>query len=853
MNELEDQEVQGARSHIIERPRLTRLLDEATAPVIMLIAPAGYGKTTLARQWLVTRDHIWCQASSASSDVAALALGIAEAVEPTFPGAGRRLREWLPTSREPGDEVHVIAALLEDDVADWQPDTWFVVDDYHLLSSTASEDLIQKLFLEKGRRVFLTSRRQPAWSSAREVLYGNYFELGQSSLAMTVEEANDTLTATDNEAAKGLVALANGWPAVIGLAAMTPTEVGVENELPRTLHDYLAEELFSSMPTRARTALCRLALLPNIDQDAARRLVGPSADDVLRAAVSAGVLTAHGPRERRFHPLLRLFLQRRLEDLPPEEVASAATDATRTLIANEAWNDAFSPIERFARADLLDELLSAALRPLVAQGRLATIRAWLEFGRSNTLESPYLDLADAELAFRAGDYDRAETLAGSAAISMPSNEPLRSACYYRAGQSRDLIDDGTASLKHFEDAYETALTSSDAQNALWGQFVAAVHLEHPDAGRLLQSFVSHGPQNHDASVRKASGRLILAIRDGGLREAISGATTATQIIDRVADPLIRSVFWYSLATAEAFAGSYEMALGSIGRALDETRAFHLEFAAPHMLICQATAQIGLREFRSATTTISRIEEWAKGKRDAFLTEKTRALRCRLLLTQGACQQALDVSAHPASDRLPRGLRAELGALNAAAHAAGRDPQTALELSDVAQNMSVWVWPQKLLGWTRVICSSILRASDVGEQARHEYSQATKSGVLDPFVLASRLHPELLELLARDAQLHHDLAENLSKTNDVQRARALGIPVNQTELQEPISNLTKRELEVYELLAQGRSNREIGSALFISEFTAKTHVAHILRKLGVRTRTEAALQAVRKDEGSSRAR
>src|SRR5205814_1063644 len=43
--------VEAARRYIIKRPRLTRLLDNANARVLMLIAPAGFGKTTLAREW----------------------------------------------------------------------------------------------------------------------------------------------------------------------------------------------------------------------------------------------------------------------------------------------------------------------------------------------------------------------------------------------------------------------------------------------------------------------------------------------------------------------------------------------------------------------------------------------------------------------------------------------------------------------------------------------------------------------------------------------------------------------------------------------------------------------------------
>ncbi len=64
-----------------------------------------------------------------------------------------------------------------------------------------------------------------------------------------------------------------------------------------------------------------------------------------------------------------------------------------------------------------------------------------------------------------------------------------------------------------------------------------------------------------------------------------------------------------------------------------------------------------------------------------------------------------------------------------------------------------------------------------------------------------------------------------------------------------ADLTGRELEILRLLAAGESNKEIAAHLVISERTARTHVSNILRKLGLASRTQAALWAVREGLGS----
>jgi DNA-binding NarL/FixJ family response regulator len=111
-----------------------------------------------------------------------------------------------------------------------------------------------------------------------------------------------------------------------------------------------------------------------------------------------------------------------------------------------------------------------------------------------------------------------------------------------------------------------------------------------------------------------------------------------------------------------------------------------------------------------------------------------------------------------------------------------------------------------------------------------------------FVFAYRADPRILAAVASGSRTDLDLMPILLRANDRSRARAAGLHLPSVT-RSPRGGLTPRERDVFELLCDGRTNREIAGALFLSEVTVKVHVRNILRKLGVRTRTEAAVLGV----------
>jgi DNA-binding CsgD family transcriptional regulator len=191
------------------------------------------------------------------------------------------------------------------------------------------------------------------------------------------------------------------------------------------------------------------------------------------------------------------------------------------------------------------------------------------------------------------------------------------------------------------------------------------------------------------------------------------------------------------------------------------------------------------------------------------------------------------------------FRGELLGYRALLAAARGDHPATDELIRESRSCTKFGEPRALAALARAIVDAQLGHAERTERILVELLRA---GMRDPVVTAYRLYPSLLEFGTRNrsaAAIFMDVL-NCSRDYDLAKRAGLAIPRERR----PRAKLTPREREVLELIAQGRANHEIATALYISHSTAKVHVRHIFEKLGVRTRAEAALFAASNGEDYS---
>ncbi len=262
------------RRHV-RRPRLTRMIEESVAQSVIVTGAAGFGKTTLAEEWSQGReDVVWYRATRASADIAAFSAGVASATAALAPGAGELLMQRLRVAEAPEKAARAFAELLAKDLAAWPRGAWLVVDDYQfVVDSPPVEEFVDWLLTLTRLRLIVTTRRRPGWATARRALNGELTEIGQEKLAMTDEEAALVLEDRPTESVRDLIARAEGWPALIGLAALASASEVPQEQISDALFRYFAEEVLRQEPPEMQELMLLASVPTTIDAQVVREVL----------------------------------------------------------------------------------------------------------------------------------------------------------------------------------------------------------------------------------------------------------------------------------------------------------------------------------------------------------------------------------------------------------------------------------------------------------------------------------------------------------------------------------------------------------------------------------------------------
>jgi ATP/maltotriose-dependent transcriptional regulator MalT len=812
----------------------------------MLVAPAGYGKTTLAEQWVQRGDRraAWYTARRSSTDVAALALGLARSSSELVPGCDERLREHLRAVPNPGEHVEVLAEILGEELAEWSPGDWLVFDEYQeLAAASEAEQFVAELISACPVQLLVASRQRPAWASGRSILYGEILELNQTALAMDSREAAEVLADRSIPSASGLVALAHGWPAVIGLASVSSAEIDGENDdVPESLYRFFAEEVFAALGDDVRSGLTTLAVAPVLDRELAGELLGPNqTDPVLSVSLDVGILVERGVRLD-LHPLARSFLEERGEQLRLVPDSDSIASCLEHYRRRRDWDAAFELIARHGPATELETILLEALDDLLDTARLSTLETWCKLAANLRFDAPIFAVAQAELSLRQGRLAEAQTFAESAA-AQESDLTFRALCV--AGRAAHLAWREEEALDLYKRAEGVARSGAERRDALWGQVMCAVELALPEAAATLDHLWA-GVRISDPRdlVRASANKLRYQIGVGALD--LSDADLAWELIDAVNDPLIESSFQSVYSNVLSYAARYDDAREVSSRLLLTTRRYHLDFALPYALYSGALAEAGIRNWNESERLLAEGIAAARAGRNAHAEQILFSLHLRVLAQQGRHDQALALELPDLTAALPP-ARGEVVCSRALVLAASGRPQEARSMTHGVAGSTDAVEVAVLLPAVSAI--SALKAGDpaVGDRVAELERTALETGAPDFLVTAYRSTPELLVVLLRVSRFRDELLRLLRRAHDQDLAAASGESVDSDD---PKARLSPRELEVFALLREGMTNKQIASLLYISEATVKVHAHHIYDKLGVRSRTALAVQAALRRSGQA---
>jgi ATP/maltotriose-dependent transcriptional regulator MalT len=340
------------RSRVVDRIAVA-----AESRVVLIVAPAGYGKSTALRQYLdgVSEPVARYDLHSDNGSLLGFVRGFAEAINEIAPDARKTLSTAYDSARDSVTAGAELAMWMHAHIKTYNGT--IAIDDLHVAENEKQVSAFISSLVDrtKGRVRWIIASRSfldlpvGSWLAYQEM----DLAVDESDLAFTAEEARSTARASRvgvrDEELESLVALTSGWPTALSFALRTSTRsLDLRNVAAVTremVYRYLAEQVYEGLDAADRDLLATCALLPEIEIDILEAIgYGDALGMIegLRSRVAFISPNTEKARVYRMHDLFRDFVVNRLEREGAAALAERRTTVARAMEKSGAIASALS-------------------------------------------------------------------------------------------------------------------------------------------------------------------------------------------------------------------------------------------------------------------------------------------------------------------------------------------------------------------------------------------------------------------------------------------------------------------------------------------------------------------------------
>ena len=846
---------------VVERPRLFELLNRgALGPVTLLCAPAGSGKTTLLSSWLRRAELpgpvAWVSVDRGESDATRFWGAVIGALQQS--GAlppESSLTTVVPAPLSGDDELldRLLAALTQ-----LPRPVVLVIDDVHELRAPDALQGLERILARApaALRAVLISRREPKLGLHRLRLSGALTEIRAADLEFTPGEAGELLAGSGVAvAADDLARLhqrTEGWAAGLRLAAMSLARHDAPGRFvaefagsERTVADYLLGEVLATLPPEVRSLLLRTCILERVNGALADLLTGRRDGarllHELEESNSLVVAVDVGRSWFRYHHLLADLLRLELSRGAPDTVPKLHRIAAGWFAEHGHAVEAIRHAEHAGDWELAVELLARHWVHLVLDGEESTLGSLMQALPRDVVESD----AEAAAITAAGRlvqsrWSEADALLTAAERAIPSlaerrreraETTLATVQLFRArrlGDVASVIDEASARL-HPDSGADPELAALALMNLGIGETWAlrlADAEQHLSMGlalaeRIGRPFVEVGCLGALGMVANMTQRLDLA------EEHLRGAIAIAERVGWATQNMVGAVYM-NLASVVLDRGRLTEAEDLIERStaiLAGTPELPARVGLHHteglLRMAQGRWADGLAAFRESQRLAGEL------RTPHFVAHIAHQWELKARLCQG------DVAGARAA-LPPDGPGAGWCNVAARVHLAEDDPAAAV--AAVAPVLSGEAFSLHVNMEIEALLLDALARSALDERDAAERSVERALALAEPqgrFMIFLNVPGARALLEAHPAHRTSHAAHLRALLDDL-----AGVEPAAAAPEALAETLSERELAVLRFLPTNLSASEIGSELFLSVHTVKTHMRKAYAKLDVHTRAEA---------------